>query len=1228
MKIFELFATIGLDDKEFIQGVSTARNNFASFGESVFDIGDKIAGIGQSLTNKLTTPIIGAAKSAIQLGMDFQQGLSKIAAITGATTQEMDLMGRASRDMAVEFGVGATDIVKAFQFIAETGGDVDNMLDDMRASLLLTKASGEDFSMTTEFMASMMKIFGSESVDAEYIANVLASTISVANTNVGELAYAMQYAAPTAKDLGYSIDDTAIALAVMAENGLTGSIAGTSLSRVLMNMISPSDGVYAAMQRVGISLEDNAGNIKPLNQLMGEMQEAFRDGGFAITETELALFNMSEEERKAYYETNKWTKSRRGANEEIMDMLGLMEEGTDGTFRMTEAQKAQLTLTIAGSAGFKALSAILGTTTEDMEWLTDSIYDSQDAFEGQGQAAGMAAIQNDNLSGRIELLKTRVQELALKAFEILLPYLEKGIEWLGKMLTKFENLDEGGLKFIMTIAGIVAAIGPLIVIIGTVVKAIATIGTAITTVKGVLTAFKVIFAAVNAVMLASPIGLVVAAVALLTAGITSAIVIFGNWKKSILTVEEAAKQLEKAQLAVSEATQEVDDAFGSYINAIDNATEAKKRLQEAEKAAGQTGKELYDLVKSGVITYDDMTDIQLELYKAYLQNAQAQMKLQNSSEALDKATVNLTKAKEDETKAFWNSELALAAQDKSFKKAGESAKVFGEDVVAAWKRGEISTGQAQEVLSKAMTVMSNKARDTFTKEFPDAINEGLNPKAYETTGEKITNWFKNVGNNMVSGFKKIFGIASPSKVMIEIAGNVMDGFQSGAEKKEDGVKARLTTMFAGFLDSTKELPGKFLEKGSEIVDKFRDGAGNVITGAVGKVKDFFGGFPDSIKDFPQNFLDRGKDIVDKFRDGAGNVIGGAVDKVKGFFDGFPKSTEKLPEEFNKQGKETVNKYEGGIAGAISDAVYKVSNSFDKFKDSTKGIQKEMNGAGKNSVDGFVEGVNSTINSAVEKVKGFFGKISQSVKDFLGIKSPSTLFAEFGDDTVEGYVEGIERNEYAIEKVGEVFKVITSQVEDLPDAFEDIGENLVMSFTDGIEYMTRAITGAITDAFGSIIDIIKDVFGIETKSEVFEELGETSIESFVEGIEDAAKLEFDTVEEIFDEVIEIAEEVTDEFWELGKSIVDNFVDGLMENATRVKTAIQEVFGSVSDDIKVSLNVPSKVTATNKLAMATARETTGEGERDIYITQNIQTVPQTPSEFASTTKAAFEVVRWQL
>lgn len=232
--------------------------------------------------------------------------------------------------------------------------------------------------------------------------------------------------------------------------------------------------------------------------------------------------------------------------------------------------------------------------------------------------------------------------------------------------------------------------------------------------------------------------------------------------------------VEDAQNALNDAKEKAAQAENNYISAVDAADASLKRLQEAEKAAGITGEELYKQVQSGALDYADMTDEQKELYKAYIDNEQKQKDLKT-------ATDELTAAKKAEKIASLENEIALGKESGSYDKCKKS-------IVEAFEAGEISAEEARDLLAKSMSEMSDDSQQTFMKDLPSNLKNGLDPHQYESTGTKIKKWF----TNLWDAIKKVFS---------DVGKVVADAVSGAVKKAVNAVLSTAVKVINGFISA-------------------------------------------------------------------------------------------------------------------------------------------------------------------------------------------------------------------------------------------------------------------------------------------------------------------------------------------------------------------------------------------------------------------------------------------
>ena len=428
-------AYLELDTSKFSKGFVSAYNDLKVFGDKSATAEQKVNGLssafkttGGLLSKNVTLPIVGVGAAAVKTATDFEAGMSEVKAISGATGSEFDAL----RDKAIEMGAktkfSASDSADAFKYMAMAGWDASQMMDGIAGIMDLAAASGEDLATTSDIVTDALTAFGLQASDSAHFADVLAQASSKSNTNVGLMGETFKYVAPVAGALGYSIEDTAVAIGLMANSGIKGSQAGTALRSTITRLAKPVGEAKDAVEELKISITNTDGTMKPLSQTMVELREKFAG--------------------------------------------------------LTEEQKAQYAAMLAGQEGMSGLLAIVNASDEDFQKLTDEINNAN------GAAEDMASVMMDNTAGAVEQLKGVLESAGILIVEELTPYIRKLAEWITGLVEKFNSLSEEEQDQIVKFGLILAAIGPVLLIlakvisvVSTVVKAFKLFGTTMTTVK-------------------------------------------------------------------------------------------------------------------------------------------------------------------------------------------------------------------------------------------------------------------------------------------------------------------------------------------------------------------------------------------------------------------------------------------------------------------------------------------------------------------------------------------------------------------------------------------------------------------------------------------------------------------------------------------------------------------------------------------------------------------------
>lgn len=461
---------LDLDISGFLAGLrsaqseadSAAKNIATKIGSNLQSAGKSITSAGKTLTTHVTVPIVGLGTAAVKTTSDFESAMSKVSAISGATGSDLDALNQKAQEMGAKTKFSATESAEAFTYMAMAGWKTEDMLQGIDGIMALAAADGLDLATTSDIVTDALTAFGLSADDSGHFADVLAAAASNANTNVSLLGESFKYAAPVAGALGYSAEDTAIALGLMANAGIKGSQGGTALRSSLSRLIKPTDNAAALMEQYGLSMTNADGSMKSLG--------------------------------------------------EVMEMLRTKMGG------LSEAEQAQAAATLFGQEAMSGMLAVINASDSDYEKLTSAIYGAD------GAAQQMANTMLDNLSGQLTLLKSALEGLAIQFGEILMPYIKQFVQWLQNLVQKLQEMTPEQKEQIVKWAAFAAAIGPVLLAVGKLVTGIGNVisvfgklKTAIPAVKGALVAVKGAIAGISAPVVAvvAVIGTLVAAFATL-----------------------------------------------------------------------------------------------------------------------------------------------------------------------------------------------------------------------------------------------------------------------------------------------------------------------------------------------------------------------------------------------------------------------------------------------------------------------------------------------------------------------------------------------------------------------------------------------------------------------------------------------------------------------------------------------------------------------------------------
>lgn len=348
----------------------------------------KMAGLMKKSAAVIGVASVAAAKKTIDVGKSFEAGMSEVQAISGASGKDLEKLSAKAKQMGATTKFSATESATALKYMAMAGWKTNQMVSGLSGVMNLAAASGEDLGTVSDIVTDSMTALGLKAKDSGHFADVLAKASSSSNTNVAMMGETFKYVAPLAGSMKYSIEDTATAIGLMANAGIKGSQAGTSLRSIITRLVKPPKDAATALNALGISTTKADGSMKPLRETMAELREKFSG--------------------------------------------------------LTESQKASYASSIAGQEAMSGLLAIVNASDSDFNKLQKAIDNSS------GAAKKQADVMNNNLQGALYDLGSVAESVGIGIYEDIKTPLTKAVGVGTAQLRILSNkLKKGGIKEIV-----------------------------------------------------------------------------------------------------------------------------------------------------------------------------------------------------------------------------------------------------------------------------------------------------------------------------------------------------------------------------------------------------------------------------------------------------------------------------------------------------------------------------------------------------------------------------------------------------------------------------------------------------------------------------------------------------------------------------------------------------------------------------------------------------------
>ncbi|WP_338650118.1 phage tail tape measure protein [Listeria seeligeri] len=405
-----------------VKGLDSSIVKVEQFGNMLEKSGQKLTKAGTAMTVGFTAPIVAGMVKSTKAYLDFDNEVTEVNSLLRESgesakefgdryTQVFDYAQKAS----VKYGVASEQTMLGMKEMVKKGYDINQTMASMPAIFNAARASGDDFETVMSVTTSTLEQFGMISKDTnkqmEYtnkVADVLTYVADKTAAGFSDMGTAMNYVGPISHSLGYSLTDTAAAVGLLSNRGIEGQKAGTGLRGMLTSLLKPSKSAAEAMSAVGLTIEDNNGNMKTLPTLLDDINEK--------------------------------------------------------TKKMTKTQKNSFLTMVFGREPLSAVNTLLEAGGDSLRKY------SKGADEANGYTKEVA--DNMRKAGKfgVDQFKASLEVLEQNVGQKLMPALTPIIEWANKMIDKFNDLSGAQQQSIIKWAGILAATGPVLMIGGKLVS--------------------------------------------------------------------------------------------------------------------------------------------------------------------------------------------------------------------------------------------------------------------------------------------------------------------------------------------------------------------------------------------------------------------------------------------------------------------------------------------------------------------------------------------------------------------------------------------------------------------------------------------------------------------------------------------------------------------------------------------------------------------------------------
>lgn len=1051
------------------------------------------------------TALGGISTAAVKIGSDFEAQMSRVKAISGATGEEFEKLKKQAIQLGADTAFSASEAAQGMENLAAAGFTTSEIMDAMPGMLNLAAASGEDLASSADIAASTLRGFGLEASDAAHVADVLAENANRTNSSVSETGEAMKYVAPLARAAGISLEETAAAIGIMANAGIQGSQAGTTLRGAISRLSKPTDAMTAAMEELGISFYDSEGKMKSLSDQVGMMRKA--------------MSGMTDEQKNNYLVTLY-------GQEALSGMLALINEGEDELSSLTEAYKAcdgsaeaaaetmQDNLKgaieqLSGSAeslGIVFYEDVSESLKDTVQVVNESVDNITDAFEDGGldkaiEAAGdefadlaTAAAEHapdmvdtavdfiESFTGGVMKNKSRIvnaagdmaETLAGGLADLLPREVQKPVEQAIEAISdsfKGGGLEEAGETIADTFDNLIDVVGDLAeVALPPLTGALDLAGDNLDLIAGAAAAaftafkgYKVITETTSVLSQGVKVWKTASAAVDAYNVIQMACTAQGVVSNATLTAGQAAVGLLTGRVSLATAAQTAwntvmsANPIGLVVAAVGALAAGLGVYALTQRDATDTSYELSEAQKEVLDSCNEVTKSMNDGRAAREENVQSIDREYDKYSALVSELQNITDA---------NGQVKAGYQDRAKVITGELASALGTEI-------ELTDGviqNYQETIDKIKEVIVQKKAEALLSSMQeemavayDKTTESLN--AYKEASDVLSEAKKNVKTATEEAeaaeqrYMSSLGTGSP----------VVEQFaQEWAEAKDRLDEAKKSQEEAqAAVDSAKTSLNSF----SSEVNNYNALVDAMATGETAKIEAAMTSLVTSYKSYTSEALAESE----KTRQEMYNQASSYAENMKLVQDGTVQVADSVYQDMARAAADSItefNKVPGGVSAAIQEIGPEASGAMVAAL-AQADMDGKLDAESRKAVDSFINGFNGLDRKTQEKwAQAWFGALEgldgfeklkdpaedgvddflKSLQDALEVHSPSQAVKKIFAQVWPGAVEGLSEGEDSLnEKGGNVISSFLTTILEggLLEGAKQIGSNIINFFTGGM-----------------------------------------------------------------------------------------------------------------------------------------------------------------------------------